>query len=139
MAGHFILRSITNSDLTIATSKGATWSALQHGSIGWNTASRAVLSKALAGQPIGNRDGLPPHRYLESKASVGATLEKYLRSAGWAGQLIRPASAGLGLRELSPKAKAAWDRGDHTGALVEQFLHGTATVEVYYISGTEMS
>ncbi|MFC5724744.1 hypothetical protein ACFP1Z_31805 [Streptomyces gamaensis] len=139
MAGHFILRSINNTDLAIATSKGATWSVLQHANIGWNTASRSVLSKALNGQPIGNRDGLPPHRYLESKKSVGDTLEKYLRNAGWASQLIRPNSAGLGLRELSPKAKAAWDRGDRTGALVEQFLHGTATVEVYYINGTEMS
>ncbi|CAM5545246.1 hypothetical protein [Streptomyces abikoensis] len=139
MAGHFILKSISNTDLTIATSKKATWSPLQHGNIGWNTASRAVLSNALAGRPIGNRDGLPPHRYLEAKVSAGSELEKYLRSAGWADLLIRPASQGLGLRELSPKAKAAWDRGDRTGALVEQFLHGTATVEVYYINGTEMS
>ncbi|WP_058044448.1 hypothetical protein [Streptomyces roseifaciens] len=139
MAGHFILKSISNSDLTIATSKGAAWSPLQHANVGWNAASRAVLSKALSGQSIGNRDGLPPHRYLESKVSTGPTLEKYLRSAGWADLLIRPASPGLGLRELSPKAKAAWDRGDRTGALVEQFLHGTATVEVYYINGTEMS
>ncbi|MEU8685265.1 hypothetical protein [Streptomyces sp. NPDC048611] len=139
MAGHFILSSITNSDIALAVQKGANWSAVQHADIGWNTASRDVLSKALNGQPIGNRDGLPPHRYLESKFSTGPTLEKYLRGAGWADTLIRPDSAGLGLRELSPKARAAWDRGDRTAALVEQFLHGTATVEVYYISGTEMS
>ncbi|WP_329127030.1 hypothetical protein OG727_04670 [Streptomyces caniferus] len=139
MAGHFILSSITNSDIALAGQKGANWSALQHAAIGWNTASRAVLTNALNGQPIGNRDGLPPHRYLESKASTGPTLEKYLRGAGWADMLIRPNSTGLGLRELSPKARAAWDRGDRTGALVEQFLHGTATIEVYYISGTEMS
>ncbi|MFG2532151.1 hypothetical protein [Streptomyces sp. NPDC048516] len=139
MAGHFILRSITNSDITLAGQKGANWSALQHANIGWHTASRDVLSRALNGQPIGNRDGLPPHRYLESKVSTGPTLEKYLRGASWADLLIRPDSTGLGLRELSPKARGAWDRGDRTGALVEQFLHGTATVEVYYISGTEMS
>ncbi|MFI2188086.1 hypothetical protein [Streptomyces sioyaensis] len=139
MAGHFILSSITTSDLAIARQKGATWSVLQHATVGWNTASRAVLSKALSGQAIGNRDGLPPHRYLECKASVGATLETYLRGAGWADLLLRPNSAGLGLRELSTKAAAAWARGDRTATLVEQFLHGTASIEVYYISGTEMS
>ncbi|WP_405842366.1 hypothetical protein OG528_28990 [Streptomyces platensis] len=126
MAGHFILKSITTPDLATALDKSATWSVLQHKDVGWTAASRAVLTRALGGQAIGNRDGLPPHRYLECKASAGEKLEEYLKRAGWADLLLRPNSAGLGLRVLSTKAAAAWARGDRNGALVEQFLHGTA-------------
>ncbi|GAA2343378.1 hypothetical protein OHT20_09805 [Streptomyces caniferus] len=139
MAGHFILRSITTSDLNLARQKGATWSAkAEHADVGWTAASRKVLSDALAGKPIGSRAGLPPHRYLECKFSVGAALEAYLRGAGWADLLVRPDSVGLGLRQLSTAAESAWKRGDKNGALVEQFRHGTATVEVYYVDGLEM-
>lgn len=140
MAGHFILRNISTADLAIAQSRRATWSAkAEHANVGWNAASRDVLARALRGQPIGSRAGLPPHRYLECKFSAGTALETYLRGAAWADQLVRPGSAGLGLRQLCPSAAAAWQRGDRTGALVEQFRHGTATMEIYYTNGLEMS
>lgn len=141
MSGHFILKSINATDIALATSKGAAWSAVQHADVGWTTASRQTLTTALNNGAIPNRDSLPPHRYLSfsygSQAQVA--LQELLRRVSWADQLIRPTGAGLDLRNLSPNAQVAWAAGRREDALVDQFQHGTLTIEVYYIAGTEMS
>lgn len=138
MAGHFILKSITFSDLQVARQMGGTWSTLQHGYVGWTRESTRVLGQALSGQAIGNRDGLPPHRYLQFSAGNGDRIEEYLKGAGWADGLIRPDSPGLGLRALIAAAAATWP-GNKNLALVAQRQHGSISVEVYYLGGETMS
>lgn len=150
MAGHFVLRSITNSDLVTAQSKGCGWSGLAHGPgaqnapgnpahAGWTIASRQNLSAAFnAGVP--NRNGLPPHRYLTfgpiANIPPGNPLWLYIVGAGWASQLVRP---NMGLAALAPAATAAWNGGDKDGALLAQAQHGNTSIEIYYIGGYEMS
>ncbi|GAB2724500.1 hypothetical protein [Kitasatospora kifunensis] len=141
MSGHFILVNIDTHELNSGKLVGGTWSAkAEHASVGWNQASRAVLTQALNGQPIGNRSGLPPHRYL-SFALSSTTPDKvrtYLRGVEWASRLVRPNSTGLGLTALSPKAQTAWATGDRHLALIEQYNHGTVTMEIYYFDSLEM-
>ncbi len=140
MSGHFVLKSITASDQAVAVSKGAAWGAIQHSpQPGWNAQSRQVLSQALQNQNIGNRAGLPPHRYLQfsyNNADMRDAAEQYLKGAGWADSLIRPSF--MSLRALTPAATVAWGRPDPNQALLKQFQNGDAIVEIYYLSGGEM-
>ena len=139
MAGHFVLRSITNSDLVMAQQRGCQWSALQHGGVGWTPASRAVLTTALT-QGIHDRSGLPPHRYLQfgpfgADGVNGGILRPYLQGAGWADGLVRP---NMGLRGLVPAAAALWPR-NLGAAMVAQADAGATSIEIYYTSGYEIS
>jgi hypothetical protein len=140
MSGHFILKSISSTDISLATSKGATWSDVQHADIGWTVTSRQTLTNAFGNVAIPNRDNLPPHRYLSF--SFGSphqvALQDFLRMVSWADSLVRPTGAGLELRNLAAAAQVPWAAGRHNEALVNQFQNGTVTIEVYYISGTEM-
>lgn len=152
MAGHFILRSITQSDRIMATTfplvsfSGVAHqqgTARPHGGVfpGWSPASRLALTTALASNPIANRDDLPPHRYLQFPAfgQLNADGQRYASSAGWIDNLIRPTGAGLGLRNLSPAAQLQWNNGNKSAAFVEQCRAGNVSVEIYYMSGYEMS
>jgi hypothetical protein len=150
MAGHFVLTSITVSDLAIAQSKGCIWSPLQHPSgaqrpnppggnyPGWNQLGREALNKALGvvGMPV-KRDDLPPHRYLQfGPIQEGRNPYDYIRGASWACAVTRP---NMGLRLLSPEANSAWMKGDIGGAVFQQALHGQVSVEIYYVGGIQMS
>jgi hypothetical protein len=82
MSGHFVLKNISVSDQAIAVSAGANRSGLQHSEVGWNTNSRGVLSNALQGRDIGDRAGLPPHRYLQfsyNNANMRDQTSRYLQ------------------------------------------------------------
>ncbi len=150
MAGHFVLKSITSSDLVTAQGKGCTWSGLAHGvgavnapghpaHTGWNTATKQNLTLAL-GAGVANRNGLPPHRYL-GFGPFGANvannpLRDYIKGAGWASQVVRPA---MGLVALCPAAAAAWLADDKDAAVLAQADFGATSIEIYYLSGYEMS
>lgn len=148
MSGHFVLKSIGASDQAIGIMKGARWSEIQHSPHpGWNAVTRNTLSQALQDQDIGDRNLLPPHRYLEFSPGRYNTVaehdeaERYLRGAGWADSLIRPSH--MDLTNLSANAAAAWGNGVHStrpnDALAEQFRHGAASVEIYYVGGEEIA
>ncbi|MFI2188548.1 hypothetical protein [Streptomyces sioyaensis] len=149
MSGHFIVSNISAAERDEALSNGATWSALQHGNIGWTPASRALLSKALNGQAIPSREGLPPHRYLDFAQAGNPDKEKTARflrttTASWVShnRLLRPTGAGLGLKQLAKKAQDAWALNKLNDALVEQFLDpqgARVTIEIYHLGGHEMT
>jgi hypothetical protein len=138
MAGHFVLRSISQSDLVMAQQMGCGWSALMHDPVGWTPASRAELSLAFGAGLPGNRDGLPPHRYLQfGPFGVNVSdLRSYIAVAGWADTVIRP---NMGLTGLNPAAQQRWNGRDPGGAVLEQAIAGATSVEIYYLSGYEMS
>ena len=139
MAGHFILRNLVQSDLNTANNKGGTLSGRQHAPVGWRAASEAILTDALNGNTIPNRDALPPHVYLQFNATVaGDVTDTYLKACGWGDQLLRPTALGLGLRALTPEAEAAWQRGDKNQALALQANHGAISIEIYYQSGLKV-
>jgi len=156
MAGNFILKSITQSDLVTATNfLHISWSTSPahkkgtpidpgnpHGAIfaGWTPETRKVLSNALNGINIGNREGLPPHRYLEIKAwqTLNDKEQYYVSGAGWAENLVYPTTSGLGLKALAPLARADWAQGNKNQALIEMLKIGGVSIEVFYQSGMEM-
>ncbi|MBK8974780.1 MAG: hypothetical protein IPM29_02535 [Planctomycetes bacterium] len=139
MAGHFILRSITTSDVTVAKTKGGTISAVQHANVGWTPNSEAALKAALAGQNIPNRDNLPPHVYLQFQpTTAGSNIDTYLNGAGWADTVERPNCAGLGLRALCAQAQTAWNQGNKSRAVALQAQHGAISVEIYFQAGTRI-
>lgn len=149
MSGHFIVSNISQADLDEARTNGGTWSVLQHANIGWNAASRALLSKALNNQAIPNREGLPPHRYLDFAQAGNPNKDKtaqFLRTtkASWVdpNRLRRPTGAGLGLKQLCKKAQDAWAQNKLNEALAEQFLDqqgARVTIEIYHLGGHEMT
>ncbi|QRN93497.1 hypothetical protein JRI60_30465 [Archangium violaceum] len=144
MAGHFILKNISTTELAIAqaTPYNCAWSALQHANVGWTTASRLVLTNALAGVGIGNRDGLPPHRYLNLQDNIATDVAKfhaYLRGASWVERLVRPNSAGLGLRALAGPAATHWAAGRVADAVIAQLATGPVSIEIYYTNNAEMA
>lgn len=150
MAGHFILKSITVSDLSTARSKpGITLSDLVHVAgtrqgndapfQGWTKETRDELTRALGNQEIADRKKLPPHRYLViSSASHNAETSTYLTGAGWVESMIRPTGAGLGLSALSRDAQSLWAAGNKVGALLTQCCQGNVSIEIYYIAGESM-
>ncbi|MCF3102094.1 hypothetical protein IPZ58_10905 [Streptomyces roseoverticillatus] len=149
MSGHFILSNISQADLDNARAHGGTWSPLQHGNIGWNANSRAVLSRALNNQDIPNRDGLPPHRYLILQQAGNPNIEvtkKFLQETqdSWVdpNRLRRPTGRGLGLRALNATAAGLWAQNKLHDCLVAQFWRpesATVTVEIYHLAGREMT
>ncbi|MBP0481361.1 hypothetical protein [Sagittula salina] len=140
MAGHFLLPSLPYTELYAAqTLAAARWSGRAHAAVGWNQASEAVLTAAINGGNIGNRNGLPPHRYLQFDAepNLSEDATRYFNFASWVDALTRPASIGLGLRALCPAAQQSWPH-DKSRALREQIAHGDVSVEVYYLSGIKI-
>lgn len=156
MAGNFILKSITQSDLHAATRfSNISWSASaahKKGDLidpknpngkkflGWVCNTRDVLKDALLGKNIVNREGLPPHRYLEIKNwNILSDQEKlYIQGAGWAESLVYPGVTGLGLKSLNALATIEWNKSNKNQALIEMLKVGHVSIEVYYQSGLEM-
>lgn len=151
MAGHFVLSSITISDLQTAISKGCVWSPLMHAQganigdhrpgarfPGWTEGSRELLRRGLTEGLVGARDNLPPHRYLRFgpiAPDENTPLSAYIKNAGWAETVTRP---NLGLVELCSAANALFP-ANPGGAVMAQARHGAVSIEVYYVSGTRMS
>jgi hypothetical protein len=155
MAGNFILKSITQSDLSTAIRfPHIRWSDTAHrqGTLinpaqpqgarfpGWTVTTRQTLSNALANVAIGNRQNLPPHRYLEISAwaQLNDDEKGYVRGAGWADSLVYPNGAGLGLKAMTGAVLTAWNLGNKNQALEEALKQGNVSIEVFYQSGMEM-
>ncbi len=146
MAGHFLVRNISHGEVNSSTigALGGAMSARQHADVGWNAASRLVLTTALNGLAIPNRNGLPPHVYLQfgpfqnSSDAKKGQVRMALKSFEWVDAAIRPPGAGLGLRALCPNAQASWAAGDLANAIYEQALHGQTSIEVYYVDNEEI-
>lgn len=137
MAGHFLLVNIPLSDLLIAVDKlGGAVSAVQHTHVGWSSGTLDVLRTAASGGNIGNRNQLPPHVYLQINAEnpLHGTKKTYLRVASWVDDMTRPASVGLGLRQLCVTAQTFWNLGRKDEAIIAQVEHGAVSVEIYYRS-----
>ena len=152
MAGNFILKSITASDLIIATrNPHIKWSGVAHkqGDIagdgsrfpGWTSATRDVLRQALSNHNIANRNLLPPHRYLEIETwnKLSADEQRYVSVAGWTGSLEYPLGQGLGLKALTGQVLAKWNARNKEGALIEALKQGDVSIEVYYHGGMEIT
>ncbi|AOY81811.1 hypothetical protein BJP36_19735 [Moorena producens JHB] len=142
MAGYYILKNISTSELSIAQNKlQAGWSSLQHANVGWTDISRQILNDALQGNNITNRNNLPPHRYLQINAENPLSPDKiqYLRRANWVDRLVRPISQGLGLRNITPQALEEFQRGNYAASLIAQIQHGTVSIEIYYTNNLEMA
>jgi hypothetical protein len=155
MAGNFILKSITQSDLMTAIRfPHFRWSDTAHrqGSLinpsqpqgarfpGWTAATRQTLSNALANIAIPNRQNLPPHRYLEidTWGPLNDDEKNYARGAGWADSLVYPTGAGVGLKAMTGAVLTAWNLGNKNQALEEALKQGNVSIEVFYQSGLEM-
>lgn len=137
MSGHFLLTNIPQSELNMASSKGAVWSPIAHQHVGWSDTSKAALGNVLNGVAIPNRNNLPPHCYLQFAGSNPAAIDlrNYLKAASWVDNLTRPAGGGFGLTGLCPVANGLFLGGHKADALVAQIEHGGVSVEIYYVSG----
>jgi hypothetical protein len=152
VAGNFVLKSITASDLIIATRHPhIKWSTTAHkkGDIdgtgkpfqGWTPDTREVLRKALQGQAIPNRNLLPPHRYLEIETwnKLSEDEKRYVTMTSWADSMEYPLGQGLGLKALTGQVQAKWVARDKNGALIEALKTGDVSIEVYYHGGIEIT
>lgn len=155
MAGNFILKSITQSDLSTAIRfPHIRWSGTAHlaGALinpsrptgprfaGWTVTTRQALTDALGNRNLPNRESLPPHRYLEIDgwSRLDDAEKAYVRGAGWADSLVYPSGTGLGLKALNGDVLTAWNTGNKNKALEEALKQGNVSIEVYYQSGIEM-
>ena len=144
MAGHFLVWGIAQADITWCTQHYAnsTWGTIQHQAVGWNAGSRAVLQNVKNGIGIGNRNGLPPHRYLEFPGGEPSAVQRQRllsNDALWTLNMERPNVPGLGLTALCPAAEVEWAEGRKRQALFAQITHGATSIEVYYIGRNEMA
>lgn len=74
------------------------WSDLAHGAVGWNPASRVVLNNVRVYQVgIGNRGGLPPHKYFGMQNLTKSQLTSlYGHHFEWIKEsLVRPMVGGF--------------------------------------------
>jgi hypothetical protein len=121
---------------------------------GWNAATGNQITLVKNGHHLGNRDNLPPHRYLvfppgAPAAALGAQM--LADRFGWIKDLERP--GGMGLVNLAVAAgpaapagaaspQAIWNAGGSSykyDALLAQMLTGPVSVEIYYKGGKQMS
>lgn len=160
MSGQFILLRLTDQDLediqnawladglTCPVLSGVAHAAGTDNGVGgtfpgWNEGSRGVLNLGLGDERLGNRSGLPPHRYLGfdvgSIKPGGASAKYVMKTAlaeGWVTQLVRP--IGMGLSELAAPARVDWP--DHKAkAFAKQIVANGASVEIYHVGEDGMT
>lgn len=153
MAGQFVVWRMSMDDINnfIINFPGTVWTGLAHqaGQIngaggvfpGWTPASRALLNQVRDGRGgIGNRNGLPPHRYLQIPGGAPTQVQiDYLWTCYWVNDLVRPSDPGFGIVNLAPAAALAWNNGKKVDSLVAQITHGATSIEAYYLGSKEMS
>ncbi|MCA9682983.1 MAG: hypothetical protein KC457_12350 [Myxococcales bacterium] len=136
MIGHFMLESITTADLNDALAKGARWSELQHGEVGWNTASRSLLAALLRGQLVAAPDRLPPHRQLIFPTERREQLHDFLRQSSLLWGVTRYEDSGF--ESLCDGASAAWGQRKRNDAVLAQLGESDVRIAVFYQAGYEM-
>jgi hypothetical protein len=113
-----------------------------HLDVGWTTGSRAEVKKLFDNQPISNRESLPPHKYLELKASTEEGTAKKIRdyaattSGAWLGDLDRRDSV---CKSLSTDADGHWKAGRKVEALITELKRGNVSIEYYQIDGKQVT
>jgi len=144
MSGHFVLLNIsqTDKDEFLARYPRSAWSACQHTDVGWNPDSREVLANAIKGLDIGDREGLPPHCYLDmplQRESLTPEQRKIIFEMNWTLDLVRPNARGLGLKQLTERADGLFKEGRVREALLEQIVGNGATIEIYHLDRREIT
>lgn len=129
MAGHFLLRNVSQMNLVEATVQGG--GKVSKDNFHTDIHATAILSDVLRGASIGNRDDLPAHFYLEFHPGS----EGYLARASWVDYLMIPVSPGFGAKSLCADARTRWAGGDKRGAIITQCKTGRAIVEIYFVDG----
>jgi hypothetical protein len=158
MAGQFILLRLTDQDLEdiqnawnddrleVPVLGGVAHEAGTDNGVGgafpgWNEGSRAVLDNGLNGVQLGNRSGLPPHRYLGfgvgqiGNGSSGKYIIRNALAGGWVTELLRP--GGMGLTELAGAARGDWP-DQKAKAFAKQVRANGASVEIYHTGAEGM-
>ena len=113
---------------------------------GWTVQSSAELGTARGGHQLGNRNNLPPHRYLSLPAgapAAGLAAQLLADKYGWITELERPRGFGLTNLAGAPNAaQASWNSGASGykyDALLAQMLFGPVSIEVYYLGSKQMT
>ena len=157
MAGQFVLWKMPPQVLATYTGiPGVGWTGLAHAArtpsgvvgvdfAGWTVQTSAELNRVRSGVAIGNRNNLPPHRYLTfppGQPGLALATQLQLDKYGWLTDLERPVNVGFGLVALCPAAAAIWNAGQTAyrhDALIAQITHGATSIEVYYLGSKQMS
>ncbi len=144
MSGNFIVWKMkgTYIDTFLSAVPIGSVTGAAHLDVGWNTASKADLKKLYENSPITNREGLPPHKYLELKASTddatAIKIRDYAASTDgvWIGQLDRRDSV---CKSLSPDADSYWKSGNKVEALITELKRGNVSIEYYSMDGQQVT
>ncbi|MDX8130258.1 hypothetical protein QLH52_23410 [Methylomonas sp. OY6] len=158
MAGHFILMDISEQELediqnawlsdknNVPVLDGLAHSAGTDNGVGgrfpgWTVGSRATLATAMSGQPIGNRSGLPPHKYIGfGVGQIGINAANYImknyQQSGWVTRLERPDNMGLSV--LHDSARGDWPT-NKAKAFAKQVKANGVSIEVYKFEGNEIN
>lgn len=142
MSGQFFRVSITQRELDAVMNglPGSSMTGVAHADVGWNAASRAVLTAVEAGNPPANRAGLPPHKYLEVPAMDRLASQWLYGDEGrlFCERLVRPANISKGLNGVGG-AQEEWDLGRKTIALASELARCPVSIEIYKIDGLEIN
>ncbi|MCC3452257.1 MAG: hypothetical protein JGK24_23320 [Microcoleus sp. PH2017_29_MFU_D_A] len=148
MSGHFLLLNLKTQELndikrawTAPNVKQPQLSPVQHQNVGWNATSRNTLKQAQTEQGIKNRDGLPPHIYLDFGVNeINDSAVQYVLSNsidnGWVTRLQKPPN--MGLKEITVNARNEWNQNRKAQAFIKQLKENGATLEIYYLDGAEI-
>jgi hypothetical protein len=119
---------------------------------GWNAATGNQIALVKNGHHLGNRDNLPPHRYLvfpPGAPAAALSAQMIADKFGWIKDLERP--GGMGLVNLAVAAgpaapagaaspQAIWNAGGssykYDALLAAQMLTGPVSVAIYYKGGS---
>jgi hypothetical protein len=140
MAGNFIAWKMKGTDIDTFLSAVPIGSVTEaaHLDVGWNEASRAEVKRLFQNTPLTSREGLPPHKYLELKASTddatAIKIRNYASSTDgvWIGQLDRRDSV---CKSLSSDADSYWKSGNKVEALITELKRGNVSIEYYTMDG----
>lgn len=142
MAEQFVLpnaRSKEVRNFLKAVSK-CTITGLAHGNIGWNPASRAKYNGMMGlngAAPIVNRDGLPPHFYIEIPSNTTVADPATNSDTDLVRSLSRGRVPGV-LKALDANSVASWNQGHVLLALRNELTKGNVSISIYHLDGVEV-
>lgn len=154
MAGHYVLTSISQSELiNTLYSNQIFLSDTQHRRgepvnpknnrsplfKGWCVETRQTLEKALNNQTIQDRENIPPHNYIhiECWSKLNENAKSRIRNADWTDRLKVLSGPGFRSKPLSDISSHEFNKNNKSLSLIEQLKQGSVSVEIYYFSGTE--
>ena len=141
MAEQFIFPNATSKLVKnfLKTVSGCTITDLAHANIGWNAGSRAAYNGMMGlvdAAPIVNRNGLPPHFYIEIASGT------FVSNTGDT-DLVRVLSRGVVPNVLkaldSTTSQPKWNEGRYFEALNLELKKGNVSICIYHLDGTEVT